>query len=129
MLDVLFEREPWFDDARALWQAHEEGRIVLYLAASSLTDIFYISRRLANRERAWDAVETCLNTFEFCSVDVRTLRAAVAGPRQDFEDNVLAACAAIAGLNMIITRDMSGFVGAPVLVCTPAEALTRLVAS
>lgn len=126
MLDVLFEREPWFEDARALWEAHEKGRLVLHLAASSLTDIFYIGRRLTNREKAWDAVETCLNTFEFCTVGEETLRSALAGPGRDFEDNVLVACAALAGLDMIVTRDTAGFTGAPIPTYTPADAPARL---
>ncbi len=112
-----------------MWVAHEQRRVVLYVAASSLTDIYYIGRRLADRDRAWTAVEICLNTFEICTVDERTLRAALNGPRRDFEDNVLVECAVLTGLDMIVTRDSVGFVGLPIPVLTPAEALVRLAAS
>jgi hypothetical protein len=47
-------------------------------------------------------------------------------PGNDFEDNVQIACAVIAGLDAIVTRDPKGFAGSPVLVLTPAELLARL---
>ncbi len=88
-----------------------------------MTDIFYIGRRLATLAKAWDAVETCLSTFRFCAVEERTLAAAWALPRRDFEDNVLIACASLAGLDAIITRDTTDFADSPVDTLTPAAAL------
>ena len=49
VLDVLLKREPWVSDASVIWQANDEGRLVGYLMASALTDIFYIACRLAGR--------------------------------------------------------------------------------
>ena len=126
ILDVLFVRQPWFQDARAIWQAHEDGLLTGYLAGSAMTDIFYIGRRLATLAQAWDAVETCLDTFSFCTVDDRTLAAAWALPHRDFEDNVLIACASLAGLDAIITRDTADFADSPVAVLTPAAAPARV---
>jgi predicted nucleic acid-binding protein len=40
VLDVLLNRQPWVNDAAAVWQANDDGRVIVYLAASTFTDIF-----------------------------------------------------------------------------------------
>ena len=32
ILDVLLNRAPWVTEAKAVWQAHEDGRITGYMA-------------------------------------------------------------------------------------------------
>ena len=45
VLDWLLDRKPWSDDALPLWQARDTGRLITYISASAVTDIFYIARR------------------------------------------------------------------------------------
>jgi predicted nucleic acid-binding protein len=59
VLDVLLKREPWVLDSQRIWHACDEQRIQGYLIASTLTDIFYIARKLVGREAALEAVELC----------------------------------------------------------------------
>jgi predicted nucleic acid-binding protein len=126
VLDVLFERHPWFRDSQALWAAHLGGRITAYLAASTITDIFYIARRATGRQQAWVAVDRCIRTFAMLGIDQRTLAYAMSLPRVDFEDNILVACASLHGLDAIVTRDTTGFEHSPIITHTPAELLTLL---
>jgi predicted nucleic acid-binding protein len=126
ILDVLLAREPWLDEAAALWRAHEEGRIRASIAATTVTNIFYIVRRSAGLERARAAVRICLDTFEVIPVDRPALEAAATMSGGDFEDNVQIACALHAGLDLIVTRNIPDFVGGPVAALTPTQALTRL---
>ncbi len=46
VLDVLLERDPWVVQAKTIWGAHLDHRIAAHITATSLTDIFYLSRRL-----------------------------------------------------------------------------------
>ena len=126
VLDVLLKREPWVTEAMAVWQANDEGRIVGYLMASAITDIFYAARRLAGREIARTAVRTCLEAFELCIVDRQALEQAEALPGNDFEDNLQIACAIIAGVDAIVTRNTEDFKASTIPVLTPAELLARL---
>lgn len=48
VLDVLLNRETWVKDSAAVWQASDQGRIIGHITATTLTDIFYVSRRLAD---------------------------------------------------------------------------------
>lgn len=45
VLDFLLQREPFFQDAERLFQAIDADRIIGYITATTLTDIFYIARQ------------------------------------------------------------------------------------
>ena len=45
VLDALFDRTPWNIQANAIWQAQLDKRFIAYVTATTLTDIFYISRQ------------------------------------------------------------------------------------
>ena len=126
ILDVLLNRAPWVTEAKAVWQAHEDGRITGYMTATTMTDIFYLARRLIDRATARTAVRTCLDTFEICEVNRSVLEQAQTLAGNDFEDNVQIACANIAGLDAIVTRNTADFRAATRPVFTPAELLTRI---
>jgi predicted nucleic acid-binding protein len=126
ILDVLLAREPWLDEASVLWRAHEEGRIRGSIAATTVTNIFYVVRHSAGLERAGAAVGICLETFEVIPVDRPALEAAATMPGSDFEDNVQIACALHARLDLIVTRNTPDFAGGLVAAVTPTQALTRL---
>ncbi|NER38810.1 MAG: PIN domain-containing protein [Oscillatoria sp. SIO1A7] len=127
ILDSVLEREPFADDADALFDAIEYDRIVGYAAATTLTNIFYIVRKQARSiERARQAVSETLDALEICAVDSSVLEAAFASPLRDFEDAVQLACALDEDLDAIVTRDARGFVDAPLPVLSVAELLERL---
>jgi predicted nucleic acid-binding protein len=45
LLDFLLQREPFFQDADLLFEAIATEQVVGHVTATTLTDIFYISRR------------------------------------------------------------------------------------
>ena len=126
ILDLLLKRDPWFSEAKALFDAHAEGKLAAHISASMLTDVFYIVGRLLGREQARVAVQTCLSAFEVCAVDREALEAAIALPGADFEDNLQLVCANRSNLAAIVTRDKDGFAGADMPVLSPAEMIMRL---
>jgi predicted nucleic acid-binding protein len=126
LLDVLLRRDPWVAESSAVWQANDEGRIVGHVMACAIADIFYIGRRLTELETAHRAVRICLEAFEVCAVDRLALEQAQALPGNDFEDNLQIACANLAGLDAIVTRDRQGFESAAMPVLLPEELLKQL---
>jgi predicted nucleic acid-binding protein len=46
ILDALLERQPWVAEAATIWQANLTGEVAAHMTATSLTDVFYIGRRL-----------------------------------------------------------------------------------
>lgn len=126
VLDVLLNRAPWVTDSSAIWTAYDQRRITGYVPASAMTDIFYIARRMVDVPTARVAVGLCLSTFEICPVDRQTLEQATTLPGSGFEDNVQIACALLASVDAIVTRNPADFAAATVPVLTPPALLTQL---
>ena len=126
VLDVVLNRQPWVADAKQIWNAHQSGVIDGFLAATELTNLFYIVRRTAGEPAARTAVRACLATFHIEPVGQTTLEEADRQPGLDFEDNVCIACAIAAEIDWIVTRDPAGFSQSPVSAVSPAELMTRL---
>ncbi len=126
LLDVLLKREAWLADAQTLWQANDDGRLAAYLTATTLTDIFYVARRLTDVQRARQAVQVCLDAFEIAPVDRVILERAQQLSGADFEDNVQIACAESIGLDAIVSRDKESFQGSTLAVWLPSECNQQL---
>ena len=126
VLDVFLARSAWLADSAAVVQAHFDARVTAHLSAASLPTIFYLVRRNADLARAHAVVKSCLNSFAIVPVDRQALVMATNLPGSDFEDNLQVACAVIAGLDAIVTRDPNGFALSVVPVLTPAELLAKL---
>jgi predicted nucleic acid-binding protein len=110
VLDLLLEREPWRAEAGAIAEASADGRIEAHVCASSITDVFYISRRLVGIERARRVVRACLDTLQVVSVTRELLVAADQRGGRDYEDNLQVECAIAARLDAIVTRDPRGLI-------------------
>jgi len=126
VLDVLLKREPWLADSERVWQACDEQRMTGYLLASTLTDIFYIARKIIGRQAAFEVVELCLATFAICPLDRAILEHALLLKGTDFEDNVQIAAATHIGLDAIVTRNPDDFSGTSLPVLLPAKLLMQL---
>lgn len=126
VLDALLNRLPWATDAAACWQASDDGKILGCLTASTLTDIFYIARKQKGLNAARDAVRVCLDAFAICAVDRLSLEQAADLPGDDFEDNLQIACATLASIDAILTRDKTGFTTTAISILSPADLITQL---
>lgn len=88
VLDLLLERQPWYDDARAILASMLEGRTTGFVSAGSLAVIHYVVRRHAGAAVAIVAVERCLQTFQIVEVDRLIAHAALSLKGTDFEDDL-----------------------------------------
>jgi predicted nucleic acid-binding protein len=111
----------------ALMDAIESERIVGYVTATTLTNIFYIARRQTRSiELARQAVSETLALMEVCPVNRDILEAAFASNLRDFEDAVQLACAMASRLDAIITRNPQDFAGATLPILSASELLESL---
>lgn len=123
LLDVLLNRQPWVVDSSAVWTLNDKKTIEGFIAASTFTDIFYIARRIKDIPSALQAIQVCIAGFEICTVDKSTIIQANALPGTDFEDNVLIACASLAQMDAIVTRNPADFQSASMPIYTPTSLL------
>lgn len=126
LLDLLLKRDPWYTEALPMWEARDRGQLYAHIPASVLTDIFYICRKQVGVDGARRAVEACLSGFTLIVIDHALLQRAFELPGSDFEDNVQVACAQVANLDCIVTRDPAGFHNSPIMVAAPSDVPTLL---
>ena len=100
--------------------------MVGHVAAHGFTNLFYVARRVVGFEKAREAVRLGLQTFEVIPIGRPELEQADSLSGNDIEDNLVLACATLAQLDAIVTRDPRGFAGSPVPILSPAELLAQL---
>jgi predicted nucleic acid-binding protein len=128
VLDLMLKREPWLAAAQGIWQANRDGRLEGCLTGSSLTDLYYIIRRIAGVAIARRGVRECLDAFGILPTDEVVLDLAYSLENNDFEDAVQIVTAEREHLDAIITRDAKGFAGSPVPALSPMDLVSRLQA-
>lgn len=126
VLDGLLEREPFFRDAKALFQAIRSGQVEGYITATTLTDIFYIARKAKGVAVARQDIFALLALMHICTVNRSILETAISSNLPDFEDAVQLACALNENLDAIISRDIQGFADACFQILSAGELLERL---
>lgn len=127
ILDFLLQREPFVQDAGALFAAIDSGQIIGYVTATTLTDIFYIARKhTGSIEAARQAVLEILTIASICSVNRAILESALNSGFDDFEDAVQIFSAVFQNLDAIVTRDNRGFLNSPISVFSIQELLQQI---
>jgi predicted nucleic acid-binding protein len=127
VLDFLLQREPFSQDAELLFQAIDAGQVIGYVTATTLTDIFYISRKHTRSvEQARQAVSETLTAMVICPIERAVLESAFNSGLVDFEDAVQIFGAVAQGLDAILTRDNKGFLSSPIPVLSIQELFQRL---
>ncbi|MCD8299650.1 MAG: PIN domain-containing protein [Clostridiales bacterium] len=123
VLDVLLRRDD-YEKATSLFMAAMTDKIEGVITANSITDIYYVSRKIIGDEKARSSISDLLEIFEIAPVDGGTCHEALNLQIKDFEDALVSACAEVASADYIVTRDKAFAESAqhsPVAVVTPDE--------
>jgi len=123
VLDVLAQREPWFDDSARLLAYIEQNGATGHIAAHTLTTLHYLlAKHLGQQKTAAILIDlTALLRVE--PVDLQVLQQALALGWRDFEDAVQAVTAAQCPADYLVTRNPRDFKQSLVPVITPSEFL------
>ena len=124
-IDVLTQREPYYEESQLVLHASEKGIINGYISASAITDIFFIINRLINnRNDTKELVKKLVfETVEVATVDGLIITQAVNDDWEDFEDCVQYYVGESISADYIITRNRDDFAKANIPVLTPGELL------
>ena len=126
LLDAIANRAG-YQEAQTLITTVVDQEIQGVIAASSITDIYYIAQKIIGDEDARAAIRNLLTVFDISNVNAKICLSALDAPMKDYEDAVLAVCAAQAGADYIVTRDQAFLKSnSPVPVKTPQEVLDML---
>lgn len=124
ILDVLLEREEFFEDSKKILDLCEEKKILGFISASTATDIFYLTRKgLGSTEEAYKALAHILNIAKILSVTNNDVNTAFLQKAKDFEDCLLATCAKSNKCDGIVTRNKNDFKDFGIKLYSPSEIL------
>jgi predicted nucleic acid-binding protein len=126
LIDVLAQREPFYADAASIWTMAEEGRINGLIAAISVTNIYYIVRKIKDHRAAMKALILLRDTFTIAACDQQVIIQAMDSRLSDFEDAVQYFTAVHAAADSIVTRNPDHFPKEGCPVVSPAEFLAAL---
>lgn len=113
--------------------AKDAGKIILsapeyggHIAASSVTDIYYLQHRYyRDNKKTKRSLEKVLTLFDILDTTAADCRNALRSSIPDFEDAVLAESALREGIDCIVTRNAKDFKNSGITVYSPAEFLDK----
>lgn len=123
VLDLLLKREPFVDFAEEIFIKIEHKDIVGFLCPTSITTIYCLLNKHADKNRCNEAIKTLLELFEIIKLDKKILLESLENSGTDFEDSVIYTSAHFTDIDVIITRDRKGFKNSKIEVLSPNEFL------
>jgi predicted nucleic acid-binding protein len=129
LLDVLLDREPFTEASAQLLSLAELARIDGCVASTSVTTIYYLTRKSLGAAKTRRAVDDLLSLLEVAPVNRIVLTQAVTSKFVDFEDAVIAHAAHEARADLIATRNVKDLKHSPVPAQTPDDILAAMAAA
>ncbi|MBN2117160.1 MAG: PIN domain-containing protein [Anaerolineales bacterium] len=126
ILDVLQQREPFYEASAALLAAAETGRIDGYMAAHSVTTLFYLIQKGKSSAEARAAITNLLQFLKIAPVDQATIEQSLNLDYGDFEDAVQMMSAVQCRADYLITRNVKDYQPALLPVVQPVDLLGTL---
>ena len=62
-LDILLNRQPWYEKAALIFSLTRRNLVKSYVSASAITDIFYVARKDLGKSAAREAIKSLVQVF------------------------------------------------------------------
>lgn len=126
-IDVLTQRQPFYENSSAVLQLCLQRKIQGFLSASAVIDIFYLlHRHFHDNELSYKYLGYVLDIVKVLSVTNEDVISAYTKKAPDFEDCLLATCAKSNNCKYIVTRNKKDFSGFDVPILSPEELLEQI---
>ena len=126
-LDALLERQPFYAAAVEVLGLSTLG-IGIFVSASAITDIYYISsKHRGSKKAAVELLKRLLLNVDVATVSGAEIRRAIALDWGDFEDAVQYTVGECLAVDYIVTRNIADFTAAALPVVTPEGFLSLVV--
>lgn len=122
-LDSITGRYPWSIHADKTLQLCEEKKLTGVISAESVSNIYYILRKLSTHQKALDQIKNLRLILKIGSISQSVIDKALYSGWKDFEDAIQYFCAVNEKCDAIITRNTSDFNQGKLSVYEPDEFL------
>lgn len=126
LLDVLQKREPFYEISAAMLALVETGRVKGYVAAHSITTLFYLIKKDRSAAEARATITNLLQFIKIATVDQSTIEQALNLDYRDYEDAVQMISAVQCKADCLITRNVKDYQPALLSVLQPVEFMGTL---
>lgn len=126
ILDVLQRRDPFYEASAALLAAAETGRVDGYMAAHSITTLFYLLQKGKSSAEARATITNLLQFLKIAPIDQTTIEQSLNLDYGDFEDAVQMMSAVQCRADYLITRNIKDYQPALLPVLQPVDFLATL---
>ena len=126
-IDALRSNPEFEADAKRVFQLIWQGKITPYMCVNSLTDIFYIIKKVQGANNAKNTIANLITAVNITPLNANDCKNALALPINDFEDAIIAVCAKKINADCIVSRDEL-FIKAEtdVEIVTPSQLFEKL---
>jgi len=126
LLDVLQKREPFYAASAGLLAAVETGQVQGFLAAHSITTLFYLLQKGKSSADARAVITNLLQFIKIIPITQSTIEQALNLDYQDFEDAVQMISAVQNKVDYLITRNIKDYQPPLLPVMKPSDLLSIL---
>jgi len=126
VIDLLGEREPFYNSAAKLASLADKNRIKLIVSALTYSTVYYILSRFENKKLVKEKIRKFKVIADTSDLTDRIIEKGLASKFNDFEDSLQYYCAVKSECNVLITRNGKDFKESNIPVLTPDEYLNSL---
>lgn len=123
VLDFALAREPFFEHAQSILALAFEQKIMAYLSATTVTDLYYIARKNKGSAETKLFLSDLLTFIEVAEVGKNSVLKALESDFKDFEDALQDCVAQENQMDYLITRNLEDFKQAQIKVLNPEQFL------
>lgn len=129
VLDLLGEREPFYDSAAKIATLADKGIIHLIVSALSYSTVYYLLSRFEDKEQVKEKIRKFKVITETSDLTDKIVDKGLSSKFSDFEDSLQYYCAIQEDCNILITRNGKDFKESHIPVLSPNEYLNSLKSS
>lgn len=129
VLDLLGEREPFYDSAAKIATLADKGIIHLIVSALSYSTVYYLLSRFEDKEQVKEKIRKFKVITETSDLTDKIVDKGLSSKFSDFEDSLQYYCAIQEDCNILITRNGKDFKESHIPVLSPDEYLNSLKSS
>ena len=110
ILDIVLNREAFFEDSSAIFRQFENGKLLLFTSPSIIINAQYTGQRLIAKEKCRSTIKYLLNYFIILEANISIIKKAYQSGFSDTEDAIQYYTATQDDkINYFITRNIKDF--------------------
>jgi predicted nucleic acid-binding protein len=126
VIDLLGEREPFYDSIAKIATLADKGKIQLVVSALTYSTVYYVLSKFEDKKVVKDKIRKFKIIAETSDLTDKIIDKGLASKYNDFEDSLQYYCAERMNCNIFITRNEKDFKESEILVFNPDKYLKNL---